>query len=35
MQPEDLDRAVEAAKDFLKTKMQAADLVALVSLTTR
>ena len=32
MQPEDLDRAVEAAKDFLKTKMQAADLVALVSL---
>lgn len=32
MQPEDLDRAVDAAKDFLKTKMQAADLVALVSL---
>jgi len=32
MQPEDLDRAVAAAKDFLKTKMQPADLVALVSL---
>jgi VWFA-related protein len=32
MQPEDLDRAVAAAKDFLKTKMQSADLVALVSL---
>ena len=32
MQPEDLDRAVEAAKDFLQKKMQPADLVALVSL---
>ena len=32
MQPEDLDRSVEAAQDFLKNKMQAADLVALVSL---
>lgn len=32
MQPEDLDRSVEAAQDFLRTKMQAADLVALVSL---
>ena len=32
MQPEDLDRSVEAAQDFLKTKMQPADLVALVSL---
>ena len=32
MQPEDLDRAVEAAKDFLQKKMEAADLVALVSL---
>jgi VWFA-related protein len=32
MQPEDLDRSVEAARDFLKAKMQAADLVALVSL---
>jgi len=32
MQTEDLDRAVEAAQDFLRTKMQSADLVALVSL---
>jgi VWFA-related protein len=32
MQPEDLERSVEAAQTFLKTKMQAADLVALVSL---
>ena len=32
MQPEDLDRCVEAAQQFLKTKMQPADLVALVSL---
>jgi VWFA-related protein len=32
MQPEDLDRSVEAAQDFLKNKLQAADLVALVSL---
>jgi VWFA-related protein len=32
MQPEDLDRSVEAAKDFLRKKMQAADLIALVSL---
>src|SRR6185437_1388281 len=32
MQPEDLDRCVDAARDFLRTKMQAADLVALVSL---
>jgi VWFA-related protein len=32
MQPEDLDRSVSAAQDFLKTKMQSADLVALVSL---
>jgi hypothetical protein len=32
MQPEDLDRSVEAAQDFLKNKMQPADLVALVSL---
>ncbi len=32
MQPEDLDRSVEAAQTFLRTKMQAADLVALVSL---
>ena len=32
MQPEDLDRSVEAAQAFLKTRMQPADLVALVSL---
>lgn len=32
MQPEDLDRCVEAARDFLKKRMQPADLVALVSL---
>jgi VWFA-related protein len=32
MQPEDLDRAVDAAKDFLKKKMAPADLIALVSL---
>ena len=32
MQPEDLDRCVEAARDFITNKMQAADLVALVSL---
>jgi VWFA-related protein len=32
MQPEDVERSVEAAQTFLKTKMQAADLVALVSL---
>jgi VWFA-related protein len=32
MQPEDLDRSVDAARDFLRKKMQPADLVALVSL---
>jgi VWFA-related protein len=32
MQPEDLDRCVVAARDFLTEKMQPADLVALVSL---
>jgi VWFA-related protein len=32
MQSEDLDRAVDAAREFLLTKMQSADLVALVSL---
>ena len=32
MQPEDLDRSVEAAREFLKNKMQPADLVALISL---
>jgi len=32
MQPEDLDRSVDAARVFLRTKMSPADLVALVSL---
>jgi VWFA-related protein len=32
MQPEDLDRCVDAARDFLRDKLQPADLVALVSL---
>jgi VWFA-related protein len=32
MQPEDLDRSVAAAQEFLRIKMQPADLVALVSL---
>jgi VWFA-related protein len=32
MQPEDLERSVNAAKDFLSKKMQPADLVALISL---
>ncbi|MGD0736858.1 MAG: VWA domain-containing protein [Terracidiphilus sp.] len=32
MQPEDLDRSVTAAQDFLKNRMAPADLVALVSL---
>jgi len=30
MQPEDVDRAVDAAKDYINKKMQPADLVALV-----
>ncbi len=34
MQPEDIDRAVNAAKKFVETKMQPADLVGLVSLVT-
>ena len=34
MQPEDMDRAVDAAKDYVNKKMQPADLVALVSLDT-
>lgn len=34
MQPEDIDRAVDAARTFLNTKMQPADLIALVSLDT-
>jgi VWFA-related protein len=32
MQPEDLDRCVDAVRDFLRSKTQPADLVALVSL---
>jgi len=32
MQPEDLDRSVTAAREFLRDKMQPSDLVALVSL---
>ncbi len=34
MQPEDIDRAVEAAQDYIRNKMQPADLVASVSLAT-
>ncbi len=34
MQPEDLDRSVEAARNYINKQMQAADLVALVSLNT-
>ncbi|MDE1176114.1 MAG: VWA domain-containing protein [Edaphobacter sp.] len=34
MQPEDIDRAVESAQDYIKSKMQPADLVALVSMST-
>ena len=34
MQPEDIDRSVDAARAFLTNKMQPADLVALVSLDT-
>jgi VWFA-related protein len=34
MDPEQIDRAVAAAKTFVSTKMQPADLVALVSLAT-
>src|SRR5258707_8209318 len=34
MEPEQIDRSVEAAKKFVGTKMQAADLMALVSLAT-
>lgn len=34
MQPEDIDRAVEAGKDYVNKKMQPADLVSLVSLST-
>ena len=34
MQPEDIDRAVASAKDFVNKQMQPADLVALISLST-
>jgi VWFA-related protein len=34
MQPEDTDRAVEAAQDYINKKMQPADLVAVVSMDT-
>ena len=34
MQPEDIDRAVEAAQDYVNKKMQPADFVALVSMDT-
>ena len=34
MQPEDTDRAVEAAQNYINKKMQPADLVAVVSLAT-
>jgi VWFA-related protein len=34
MEPEDIDRAVEAGKKYVRTNMQPADLVALVSLAT-
>lgn len=34
MQPEDIDRAVEAAQNYINNKMQPADLVALVSMAT-
>ena len=34
MQPEDIDRGVQSAQDFIKSKLQPADLVAVVSLGT-
>jgi VWFA-related protein len=34
MQPDDIDRAVDAAKKYVQSKMQPADLVGLVSLDT-
>jgi VWFA-related protein len=34
MQPEDVDRAVEAAQDYINKKMQPADLVSVVSMAT-
>jgi len=34
MEPEEIDRAVDAAKKFISTKMQPADLIAVVSLAS-
>ncbi|MGB7844172.1 MAG: VWA domain-containing protein [Candidatus Acidiferrum sp.] len=34
MEPDDIDRAVEAGKKYVETKMQPADMVALMSLAT-
>ena len=34
MQPEDIDRSVDAAKNYINKQMQAADLVAVLSLNT-
>jgi len=34
MEPDDIDRAVDAAKKFVQTKMQPADMVAMVSLAS-
>jgi VWFA-related protein len=34
MQPEDVDRAVESAEDYIKNKMQPADLISVVSMDT-
>ena len=34
MQPEEIDRSVDAAKKFVTTKLQPADLIAIVSLAT-
>jgi VWFA-related protein len=34
MEPEQIDRSVDAAKKFVQTKMQPADLIAMVSLAT-
>ena len=34
MQPDDIDRAVDAGKKYVNAKMQPADLVALMSLAT-
>jgi VWFA-related protein len=34
MEPEDIDRSVNAAQEFVQTRMQPADMIALVSLAT-